>query len=103
MMFGLTPAEYRYIVDTIVKPLEARGAQVFCYGSRARGDHQRFSDLDLMVESTQDLAPLISGLQEQLSSSNFPYKVDLVEFRHFADSYKSGYLLDRRHLPASSV
>lgn len=100
MMFGLTPDEYRYILDTIVAPLEAKGARVFCYGSRARGDHQRFSDLDLMVEATLDLTPLISRLQEQLSSSNFPYKVDLVELRHFADSYKPGYLQDRRRFVA---
>lgn len=98
MMFGLSPAEYQYIVDTVVAPLEAQGALVFCYGSRARGDHQRFSDLDLMVEATQDLAPLISHLQEQLSNSNFPYKVDLVELRQFADSYKPGYERDRRRI-----
>jgi hypothetical protein len=34
-------------------------------------------------------------LQERLTESNFPYKVDLVQFRHFADAYKAGYLNDR--------
>ena len=96
MKFGLTPDEYDYITEHVIAPLEARGAQVFCYGSRARGDHRRFSDLDLMIEGSEDLSRLVSQLQEQLSESNFPYKVDLVEFRDFADSYKSGYLQDRR-------
>ena len=64
---------------------------MFCYGSRARGDHQPYSDLDIMVESNHDLSTLISLLQEKLSNSNFPYKIDLVEYRDFADSYKEGY------------
>lgn len=96
MTFGLTPAEYRYISQEVVAPLQAQGAQVFCYGSRARGDHQPFSDLDLMVEADHDLSALVSQLQEQLSAGNFPYKVDLVQLRHFADAYRPGYLRDRR-------
>jgi predicted nucleotidyltransferase len=95
MMFGLTPGEYAWILDEVVAPLTARGAQVYCYGSRARGDHGPHSDLDLMVEAKEDLSALVSLLQERLTESNFPYKVDLVQFRHFADAYKAGYLNDR--------
>lgn len=96
MKFGLTPHEYDYITEHLVAPLAAQGAEVFCYGSRARGDHHRFSDLDLMIEGNGNYSRLLSQLQEQLSESNFPYKVDLVEFRDFAESYKPGYHRDRR-------
>ena len=96
MMFGLSSDEYDYIKTHVIAPLEAQGGKVFCYGSRARGDYRRFSDLDLMVEAETDLAGLVSELQEFLSQSNFPYKVDLVEFRHFAESYKPGYWRDRK-------
>jgi predicted nucleotidyltransferase len=95
MMFGLTPDEYCYIFEHVVAPLQAQGAKAFCYGSRARGDHKTFSDLDIMVEADKDLAALVGQLQEQLTQSNFPYKVDLVEFKHFADAYKAGYLRDK--------
>lgn len=96
MIFGLNAEQYRYISEQLVAPLEQAGVRVFCYGSRARGDHRPFSDLDLMVESETDLAEQISQLQEMLTDSDFPYKVDLVEFRHFAESYKAGYQRDKQ-------
>ena len=95
MKFGLTPEQYTLVVETVVRPLEALGASVWCYGSRARGDHQKFSDLDLMVESSIPVSKFVSQIQEQLMNSHFPLKVDLVEYCHFAESYKSGYLKDR--------
>lgn len=96
MIFGLTDHEYRYIEMQVLVPVEARGGQVFCYGSRARGDYRQFSDLDLMIEAGNDLSALLGEIQEQLIQSNFPYKVDLVEFRTFADAYKPGYMRDKR-------
>lgn len=96
MTFGLTPEEIRYITEIVVLPLERLDARVYCYGSRARGDHQRFSDLDLMVESSRDLGPELADIRQQLSDGNFPYKVDLVERRHFAKAYEPGYLRDRK-------
>lgn len=95
MNFGLKSDEYDYINKQVVAPIEAQGGRVFCYGSRARGDHNQYSDLDLMVEAGKDLSTLISQLQELLSQGNFPYKVDIVELRHFADAYKPGYMRDK--------
>jgi len=95
MKFGLSDEEYHFIHKNVVEPLQEKGATIWCFGSRARGDHQKFSDLDLMVESSEDLSREIGAIQEQLSKSNFPYKVDLVQFREFAESYKEGYFKDR--------
>ena len=96
MKFGLTPSQYQYILDTVVKPLNLLGANIWCYGSRARGNYNPFSDLDLMVESDRDLSGDLGNIIEQLENSNFPYKVDLVQFMHFAESYKSNYLSERQ-------
>jgi predicted nucleotidyltransferase len=96
MKFGLSPQHFYYILTEVVKPLEKHGAEVWCYGSRARGDHQKFSDLDLMVESNKDLSKVIGELLEKVTKSNFPYKIDLVQITEFADSYKDGYLKDRK-------
>lgn len=94
-MFGLTPSEYDFIIQTVVEPLEKQGATVWCFGSRARGTHQKFSDLDLMVESEQNLSQLISELSDELVESHFPYKVDLVDLRKFAQSYLSHFYAER--------
>lgn len=95
MKFGLTTDQYHFIAEQVVAPLQARGAKVYCYGSRAREDHTPYSDLDLMIESDTDLSSLVSQLQEQLTNSNFPFKVDLVELRDFAESYREGYQKDK--------
>lgn len=99
-MFGLTAEELHYICNTVVAPVMAQGGVVYCYGSRARGDHHPFSDLDLMVEASSDLELLLAGIREQISNGNFPYKVDLVQLRDFADSYKPGYQRDKTAFPA---
>lgn len=99
-MFGLTEEELGYICNIVVAPVTAQGGKVYCYGSRARGDYHPFSDLDLMVEAPSDIEPLLSGIREQLSIGNFPYKVDLVQLKDFADSYKSGYERDKTPFPA---
>ena len=95
MRFGLTDQQFAFIDQKVVRPLAAKGAAVFCFGSRARGDHQPFSDLDLMVESSSKTDLNLEAIAEELSSSNFPLKVDLVHILDFADSYKDSYLAER--------
>jgi predicted nucleotidyltransferase len=95
MRFGLSDSEYAFISKTVVVPLADRGASVWCFGSRARGTHARFSDLDLMVDCPDNLEGFISEISEQLIESDFPYKVDLVELRRFAKSYLEGFFRER--------
>lgn len=95
MRFGLTPEQHEYVVRTVVAPLERKGAIVWCYGSRARGDHGTFSDLDLMVESPRDLSNEISAIAEELQNGPLPIKVDLVPLADFAASYLSGFERDK--------
>lgn len=100
MTFGLTPEQLVFIRETIVAPLKAHGADVYVYGSRARGDHRPFSDLDLMVEAPATIAPALSAARERVEKGNFPYKIDLVLLSEFAEAYKPGYLRDRTLFPA---
>lgn len=95
MKFGLSEDQYNFILKHVIAPLKKEGAEIYCYGSRARGDNHKFSDLDLMIHSDHNLERITSKISEFLSSSNFPYKVDLVDWSQFADSYKAGYLQDR--------
>lgn len=91
MRFGLSADQYAFILEKVVVPLAEKGAKVWCYGSRARGDHHRFSDLDLMVESTQDLTPVLGEINELLENSSFPLKVDLVQLSQFAAAYRPNF------------
>ncbi|NBX19021.1 MAG: nucleotidyltransferase domain-containing protein [Proteobacteria bacterium] len=96
MKFGLSESEFDYITKTVVEPLVAHGAVVWCFGSRARGTHQKFSDLDLMIEGPPDIQPLLGEIAETLIESRFPYKVDLVELRNFSKFYLRQFYQERQ-------
>ena len=88
MNFGLSDEQYQFILQQVVKPLEAECAKVWCFGSRARGDHKKFSDLDLLIESEHDISAVLGDIEEQLIESNFPFKVDLVQSEYLAETYR---------------
>lgn len=98
MKFGLTAAEFRELEENLLRPLKQLGVRVWVFGSRARGDHKPFSDLDVMVESPVDISGRLSDIREHFTEGNFPYKIDLVELKDFAESYKAGFLKDRVEL-----
>lgn len=94
MKFGLAAKDYEFISKAL-SPLREMGARIWCFGSRARGDHRPFSDLDLMVESPADLSRAVAALKEVFEESRLPIKIDLVELRDFAESYRPGFEKDR--------
>ena len=97
MKLGLSSSEYEFLMKEVVAPLAVQGAKVYCFGSRARGDHQRFSDVDLMVDP-QGADIRLGNIQERLVQSNFPYKVDLVLLPDFATAYLESYEQDKVEL-----
>ena len=55
-----------------------KDVRIFFFGSRARGDHSPFSDIDIAIDSKEDISSDITKLREILENSNLPYKVDIV-------------------------
>ena len=100
-MINLSEQQLDYIVTTVVNPLAKLGAQVYCFGSRARGECDVFSDLDLMVVSDEPLESVLGELREVLEEGNFPFLVEIVEERNFADAYRPNYLSERVHIPST--
>jgi len=95
MKFGLTEEQFNYLQETVINPLKKLGAVIWVFGSRARGDHQEFSDLDLMVDSRKDISARIGEIQESLEEGNFHYKVDIVQSKDFAESYRESFERDK--------
>jgi predicted nucleotidyltransferase len=95
MKFGLTEQQYQYLQEIVVAPLKNQGATVWIFGSRVRGDYQEFSDFDFMVESEKDISSSVSKIEETLENGNFPYKVDIVQKKDFADSYRENFETDK--------
>lgn len=87
MMLGLSNAELKCLTQVLINPLKKLGIQIFAFGSRARGDQQKFSDIDILLENALTKKREVSTLLEQIEDTNFPYKVDLVYKEELAESY----------------
>ncbi len=57
---------------------ETDEVDLFLFGSRARGDYNKFSDVDLGIYKKKDVDLKISLLREILEDSNLPFNVDIV-------------------------
>lgn len=51
--------------------------QVWLYGSRAREDHQRYSDVDLMLVGHNVDLTCMAQIDEQLDDLLLPYRFDI--------------------------
>jgi type I restriction enzyme S subunit len=63
---------------------------VLAFGSRVTGEAKPFSDLDLVVMTTDPL-PLrrLARLQEAFSESDLPMKVDLVDWAAVDENFRA--------------
>lgn len=94
-MFGLSEDQIQFLRAQILKPLERFKVSVWVYGSRAKGTHHPFSDVDIMVQGPAEVGVALAEIRESLSRSNFPFKVDLVDYREFATSYREDFERDK--------
>ena len=52
--------------------------KVYLFGSRAKGKNRKYSDIDLAIESKNDIKDKIAELKRIIEESNLIYKVDIV-------------------------
>lgn len=66
--------------DIIRRRLRPELARLWLFGSRARGDARRWSDIDIAVEPQVPLPPgLLAELREELVESSILLDVDLLD------------------------
>lgn len=93
MKFGLTEKEWNILDQTLIRPLlKEQNAKVWIFGSRARGDYKKFSDIDILFSLSEGKKlpqGFLSQIKENLDNSSLPYKVDIVDIKELAQSYQS--------------
>ncbi len=77
-MTQLRPQDFEIIKFIINSQLP--NAQVWLFGSRAKGNAKPFSDTDLLIDNHSPLTLLeFSQIKEALSESSLPMLVDIVD------------------------
>ncbi len=99
MKFGLSDSQFKILLDLVIRPLQNQGAKVFIFGSRAKGNHHPFSDIDLLFQENpnQPIQPeFVSKIMDDIENSNLVIKVDLVNEQALAKSYRDTVLLEMK-------
>ena len=65
----------------LIEYFKGRNVKIYLFGSRAKGTKRKYSDIDIAIESNEDLKDDIVKLKEIIEESNLIYKVDLVELK----------------------
>ncbi len=76
------------IVQAILEK-HARQYDVWAFGSRARGAHKPFSDLDLAIMTDEPLPLAVrAALADDFSESDLPWKVDVIDWATTSASFR---------------
>ena len=74
-MFGLSHKDISVIKKIIYK--HSNVEKIIIFGSRARGDYQRGSDVDLVILG-KNLEKVYTEIKSDLRESNLIYKFDII-------------------------
>jgi len=96
--FGLSTAQQTEIQQILQDKLKNYSPySVWIFGSRARGDHKQYSDLDIWLETSCALSDAhLSELQEQFQDSDLPIKIDIVTPDRVLAEYLPSIANDKR-------
>ena len=87
---GLSASDEKIISSIFLQATKGLDSLVvYVFGSRATGKHQKYSDLDLWIESNPPLsADVLGDIREKLIESDLSFKVDLVTSENCVPDYR---------------
>ena len=98
----LSPPQWTIVRDLPHKHVP--DATVWAFGSRATRHAKPYSDLDILIDNTAPI-PLdaIAALSDDLSESDLPYKVDIVDWATAREDFRRAIEGQRVLLQRSST
>lgn len=94
----ISPAELA-IVQGILKDHLPKGTLAWAFGSRVTWTAKPFSDLDIALEGTEPLAPVVLiDLEEAFEASDLPWKVDVIDLNAVSPEFRE--IVERQRVPA---
>lgn len=88
-MFGLDDRHIDFIKNTLKKHISNSEAKFYIFGSRAKGNHKEYSDVDIAIESPCPIPSEIAKLKLEFENSIFPYEVDIVDLNNIKETFKN--------------
>ena len=86
MITGVNEKEQKIIESILGKYREEYS--FYYYGSRAKGDFQRPSDLDILIKGNEEMPIETFGqLRREFDESWLPFIVDLHDFHRISDQF----------------
>ncbi len=87
MKLHISESEKKIVLEAIRKYFPQ--AKISFFGSRVHGHHKEYSDLDVCVDDSKPLdLNKFSLLQEDLSNSNVPYQIDIVDWNRITSDFQ---------------
>lgn len=90
-MFGLEARHLEFVMNTLRKNIPDKSTKFYIFGSRAKGSHREYSDIDIAVDSNgQKLDENVLGaLLLEFEDWTLPYEVDVVDLNAIDESFKN--------------
>ena len=81
----------------VLRTVSDSACEVFLFGSRARGETRRDSDLDIGIRglSADAFARVKRLVEDSVEEGNIPHEVDIVDFDRAREPFRSIALKDR--------
>ena len=83
MKIDIKENHYQIVTEILMKYLDS-GDKIYAFGSRVKGSAQKFSDLDLVIETVKSRIPI----KESLTESSLSYFVDILNYNKIPDFMK---------------
>lgn len=76
--FGLKESAIKILFSIFAKYIKIE--EVILYGSRAKGNFNERSDLDLVITKSKINTKIIGKIISEINENNFPYTIDIQLF-----------------------
>lgn len=72
----------------VLEAFTHQDVQIYLFGSWARYEQKRSSDIDIAIEGKTDISASVRKVREQLEESTIPFRFDVVDMAFASENLK---------------
>jgi predicted nucleotidyltransferase len=96
MIKNISSALLERVKSSVLEFLKDENITIILFGSRARGNFNRFSDIDIGIIPNDKLDnKKITLLKDSLENMNIPYAIDIVDLSKVSNTFKQKALKEK--------